>query len=109
MDNTIPNGYRQPLPTSTQIAITATSQRCCGLANSIIEHVTSHGGHICEIQMYDHERTMLSAMLLRARFDTHRISVDDTARHCLGAGDSNGRDRERAEMSCRRRPTGGGP
>ena len=52
MDSTNRNGTG---PISTQIAITATSRRCCGLANSIVEQVTSHGGHICEIQMYEVE------------------------------------------------------
>lgn len=81
------NGYVEPPPTSAQVVITATSRRCCGLANPIVQLVTSQGGYICEIQMYDHERTTLSAMLLRARLDTHRISVQEVARQLREIGE----------------------
>lgn len=79
VESTNSDGCIKPRSTSVQVIITATSRKCCGLANSIVQLVTSRGGRICEIQMYDHEGKALSAMLLRVRLNTPCISVRQMA------------------------------
>jgi formyltetrahydrofolate deformylase len=48
-----------------QFTITAVGPDHSGLADPIVHYVTGHGGNIAEIQMYDHDRERLFAMLLR--------------------------------------------
>lgn len=48
-----------------QIIITAVGPDNRGLADPIVHYVTGQGANIAEIQMYDHDRQRLFAMLLR--------------------------------------------
>jgi len=48
-----------------QIIITAVGPANRGLADPIVHYVTGQGANIAEIQMYDHDRQRLFAMLLR--------------------------------------------
>ncbi|HEY1065279.1 MAG TPA: formyltransferase family protein [Pirellulales bacterium] len=48
-----------------QVVVTAVGPDNRGLADPIVHHVTSVGGNICEIQMYDHDVEQIFAMHLR--------------------------------------------
>ncbi|MCG8583668.1 MAG: formyltetrahydrofolate deformylase [Pirellulales bacterium] len=51
-----------------QVVITAVGPDNSGLADPIIHYVTTEGANIAEIQMYDHDREALFAMLLRVEY-----------------------------------------
>ena len=56
-----------------QVVITAVGPDNSGLADPIIHYVTNQGANIAEIQMYDHDREALFAMLLRVDYATEDI------------------------------------
>ncbi len=58
-----------------QVIVSAVGPDNCGLADPIVHYVTSAGANIAEIQMYDHDRERLFAMLLRMEWPAERASV----------------------------------
>ncbi|MEZ6045115.1 MAG: ACT domain-containing protein [Planctomycetaceae bacterium] len=48
-----------------QVTITAVGPDNCGLADPIVHYVASAGANIHEIQMFDHDRDKIFAMMLR--------------------------------------------
>lgn len=55
--------------------LTATGPDNKGLADPIVRHVTAAGASLAEMQMYDHDRERLFAMLLRMGWPTDRIPI----------------------------------
>src|SRR5260370_3497371 len=58
-----------------QVIITAIGPDNCGLADPIVNHVTSAGANIAEIQMYDHDAERVFAMLLRVDWPAERAPL----------------------------------
>src|SRR5262245_13702591 len=58
-----------------QVIITAVGPDNRGLADPIVHHVTASGANIAEIQMYDHSRERLFAMLLRMDWPADHVPV----------------------------------
>src|SRR5262249_37480160 len=67
-----PEAAREP---GMQIIITAVGPDNRGLADPIVHHVTTAGGNIAEIQMYDHDAERVFAMLLRVDWPAGRNAV----------------------------------
>jgi formyltetrahydrofolate deformylase len=59
------------------VTITAVGPDNRGLADPIVHFVSSAGGNIHEIQMYDHDSERLFAMLLRADWSSANVSLAD--------------------------------
>jgi formyltetrahydrofolate deformylase len=57
-----------------QIVITAVGPDHRGLADPLVHYVTTRGGNICEIQMYDHDERALFAMLLRVEMPPEALA-----------------------------------
>jgi formyltetrahydrofolate deformylase len=62
-----------------QVVITAVGPDNVGLADPIIHYVTGQGANIAEIQMYDHDKQALFAMLLRVELPDKRYDEARTA------------------------------
>lgn len=58
-----------------QIVITAVGPDHRGLADPLVHYVTSEGGNISEIQMYDHDERALFAMLLRVEMPAGALAT----------------------------------
>ena len=59
------------------VTITAVGPDNRGLADPIVHFVSSAGGNIHEIQMYDHDSERLFAMLLRADWTSANVTLLD--------------------------------
>ncbi len=59
------------------VTITAVGPDNHGLADPIVHYVTTSGANIQEIQMYDHDRERLFAMLVRVEWPTGKISIPE--------------------------------
>lgn len=55
-----------------QVVVTAVGPDNRGLADPIVHYVSAHGANIAEIQMYDHDRDRIFAMLLRMDWPSDR-------------------------------------
>lgn len=67
-----------------QIVITAVGPDNSGLADPIIHYVTTQGANIGEIQMYDHDREALFAMLLRLEYAEEEFDLLKDAMRKIG-------------------------
>jgi len=57
------------------VILTAVGPDNRGLADPIVHHVTAAGANIAELQMYDHDRERLFAMLMRMDWPVDLVSV----------------------------------
>ncbi len=76
--------------TCMHVTITAVGPDNRGLADPIVHHVTSSGANIHEIQMYDHDREKLFAMLVRIEWPNEKSSVADLRKRMDDIGRSTG-------------------
>jgi formyltetrahydrofolate deformylase len=67
-----------------QVVITAVGPDNSGLADPIIHYVTNQGANIAEIQMYNHDREALFAMLLRLEYADDEFEALKTAMQQIG-------------------------
>ncbi|QDU62362.1 Formyltetrahydrofolate deformylase [Planctomycetes bacterium Pan216] len=73
-----------------QVIITALGPDNRGLADPIVHEVTSHGANIAEIQMYDHDRARVFAMLTRFDWPSSAGSVDELRQRMDDIGKEKG-------------------
>src|SRR6516225_6619746 len=73
-----------------QIIVTAVGPDNRGLADPIVHYVTSAGANIAEIQMYDHDRECLFAMLLRMEWPAERAPITEVRERMHRIGQDKG-------------------
>jgi len=73
-----------------QVTISAVGPDNRGLADPIVHHVTTSGANIHEIQMYDHDREALFAMLIRTEWPSDAESVGDLRKTMHRIGEAKG-------------------
>lgn len=73
-----------------QVVVTAVGPDNRGLADPIVHHVTSIGGNICEIQMYDHDVEQIFSLLLRMEFPGDDAAFAELKREMARIGREKG-------------------